>query len=99
MLLFSTPDLDLQISLFLLAASFIIALIVWAISRKWFLALIVFSMLGNLSFLVNIGSMMFDSYNIQWLGYFSLFIWPIINVALIIKYLKIRKNEKIQKSQ
>lgn len=96
MLLFSTPDLDLQISLFLLAASFIVALIVWAFSKKWLLALIVFSVLGNLSFLVNIGSFMFISYNIKWLQYLSLFIWPIINLALIIKYLKIRKNEKNQ---
>jgi hypothetical protein len=91
--MFSYPDLDLKISLTLLAISFIIGLMTWGFSRKWFLGLIVFSILGNLSFLGNIGSRMFVSYGIKWLGYYSLFLWPLINIFLIIKYRKI-KNEK-----
>lgn len=90
--MFSYPDIDLKISFALLIISFIIGLITWGISKKWFLALIIFSILGNLSFLGNIGSLMFISYNIKWLQYFSIFIWPFINVALIIIYRK-QKNE------
>lgn len=85
--MFTNPALDLKISLMLLAVSFIVALIIWAITKKRFLALVIFSILGNLSFLVNIGSFMFDSYNLKWLQVFSLLIWPLINIYLLIKYL------------
>jgi len=92
--MFSFPSVDLLISETLLAASFIIGLIIWAISKKWFLALIVFSILGNLSFLVNADSRMFHLYHIIWLKYFSLLIWPFINVALIIIYQKQKNGNK-----
>jgi len=90
--MFSYPDIDLKISVALLIISFIIGLITWGFSKKWMLGLVIFSILGNLSFLGNIGSLMFISYNIKWLQYFSIFIWPFINVALIIIYRK-QKNE------
>jgi len=90
--MFSYPDLDLKISLTLLAISFVIGLITWGFSKKWFLGLIVFSILGNLSFLGNIESRMFYVYQLRWLKYFSAFIWPFLNIFLIIKYKKI-KNE------
>jgi len=91
--MFSYPDLDLKISIALLIISFIIGLVTWGFSRKWFLGLIVFSILGNLSFLGNIESRMFYIYHLRWLKYFSLFAWPLVNIFLIIKYRKI-KNEK-----
>ena len=90
--MFSYPSMDLQISIALLVASFIIGIITWAISRKWFLGLIVFSILGNLSFLGNIESRMFNVFHIVWLKYFSLFIWPLINIFLIIRYRKQRRE-------
>lgn len=92
--MFSDPSFDLNVSLIFLGVSFLIALIVWAITKKRFLPLIVFSILGNLSFLVNVltRSEMFISYGITWLQYFSLLIWPILNIYLIIKYFS--KNEK-----
>ena len=90
--MFSYPSMDLQISFALLVTSFVIGIITWAISRKWFLGLIIFSVLGNLSFLINIGSRMYVSYGIKWFGYFSLFIWPFINIFLIIKYRKQRRE-------
>jgi hypothetical protein len=46
------------------------------------------SVLANLSFLVNIGSFMFLSYGLGWLQNFTLFVWPIINVFLVIRFLK-----------
>jgi hypothetical protein len=89
---FSDPAFDLKLSLNLLGLSFIIALIVWAVTKKKFLSLVIFSVLGNLSFLVNIGSRMFISYDLKWVGYFSLFIWPVINIYLVIKYWQKRKK-------
>ncbi|MEI7750046.1 MAG: hypothetical protein WCJ25_03505 [Candidatus Moraniibacteriota bacterium] len=84
MMWLSNPAFDLESSLFLLGVSFVISIIVLAVSRKWFRALLVFSILGNLSFLVNIGSMMFDFYSIRWLGIFSLYIWPFVNIYLLL---------------
>ncbi len=86
------PDLDLKISLVLLFISFIVGLITWGISKKWLLGLAVFSVLGNLSFLINIESRMFFVYNFSWLKYVTIFFWPIINIFLIIQY-RNRKNE------
>jgi hypothetical protein len=91
---FSDPKLDLQISLGLLIISAIISLLIFIFTKKKFLALIIFSVLGNLSFLINIGSFMFDSYHIKWLQFFSLLIWPVINIFLIIKYHSHKKSAK-----
>ncbi len=93
MLLFGDPSIDLKISIFLLAVSLVIALLVFAIAKRKFLALVVFSILGNLSFLLNIGSEMFVSYGIKWLGYFSLLVWPIINILLIIYYVRTKPKK------
>jgi len=90
---FSNPVLDMQITIFLLALSVVVAVVVFAVSRKIFKTLMWFSILANLSFLVNIGSFMYLSYNLIWLQYFSLLVWPVINIILIIKYFK-NKNEK-----
>ena len=91
--MFADPLFDLNLSLFFLGLSVVVALIILAITRKKLLALVVFSVLGNLSFLINIGSFMFDSYNIKWLQIFSLLIWPLLNMYLIIKYFKNKKQK------
>jgi hypothetical protein len=88
----SMPSLDLLISEILLLAAFIIGLFTWAFSRKWFLGLVIFSILGNISFLISVESRMFYIYNIVWLKYFSLFIWPIINIFLIVLYRRKKKQ-------
>lgn len=86
MLFFGDPGVDLWITAFLFGVSFIISLVVLALAKRKILALIIFSVLGNLSLLLNIGSEMFRVYHIKWLGYFSLLIWPILNIFLIIRY-------------
>jgi len=88
---FSNPVLDMQITIALAVISAIIALIVLAFSKNLFKTLVVFSVLANLSFLINIGSFMYLSYELIWLQYFSLLVWPIINIVLIIKYFKNKK--------
>ena len=94
MLFFGDPSIDIKISLFLVAVSLVVSLIVLIFAKRRLLSVVVFSILGNLAFLLNIGSEMFDSYDVMWLKYFSVFIWPIINIALIIYYASTSPKKK-----
>ena len=94
MLLFGDPSVDAWITIVLLGISFIVSLLVLALAKRKFLSIVVFSILGNLSFLLNIGSEMFRVYHIKWLGYFSLLIWPILNILLIVYYAKTSPKKK-----
>lgn len=91
--MFSNPEIALQIIIFLLAVSFVISSLVFLISKKLFLSLVVMSVLSNAVWLFDIftGSEIYYSYDIMFLFYFSLYIWPLINIFLVIKYLKKRK--------
>ena len=91
MLFFGSPSIDLKITIFLLAVAFIVSLIVLAAAKRKLLALVVFSVLANLAFLLNIGSRMFVVYHFLWFGYFSLFIWPLISIFLIYYYIRSKK--------
>jgi len=92
-MLFGGPAIDLKITLFLIVVSFIVSLIVFAVAKRKLLALITFSILGNLILLIGIftKSEMFDFFGIRWLGHFSFFIWPLINIYLVYHYLKSKK--------
>ena len=94
MLFFGDPSIDLWITIFLIGVSLIISLIVFALARRKILALIVFSVLVNVSIWLNIGSEMFASYDIMWLKYFSVFIWPILNILFIIYYIRTKPKKK-----
>jgi len=83
---FDDPSLDLEISLVLLGVSFIISVFIFIFKRNFKLALIWFSVLGNLSFLVNLGSRMYSFYRVEWFVYFVFIFWPLINFFLIIVY-------------
>jgi len=96
MMFFSDPQLDLKISLYLFAFSVLVGLIVFGKTKKRFLSLVVFSILGNFSFLINMWSRMFITYDLKWLQIFSLLIWPILNIVMLIKYFSSKKNEKKQ---
>jgi uncharacterized membrane protein len=89
-----SPSLDLKISLFLLGVSAFVSLIVLARKKKWIPALITFSVLANVSFLVNFGSRMFSVFNLELFAYFNFLAWPIINIFLIIYYIQ-RRNKKM----
>jgi len=85
-LFWGSASADLKATIFLLIISFFVALILYVTKRNIFFSALIFSVLTNLSFLLNSGSDMFDYYNIVWLLYFSFFIWPILNILLIIWY-------------
>lgn len=93
-LFWGSASADLKITMLLVVVSFFIALISYVSKRSIFFSLMILSILANFSFLLNVGSDMFDSYNIVWLLYFSVFIWPIINILLIIYYAKTSPKKK-----
>jgi hypothetical protein len=91
---FSDPMGDMQITIFLVMAGIIIALVVGLVKRSWPLFVIWASVFGNTSFLLNIGSRMFTFYHIEWMKFFSLVIWPIVNLSFIIWHFRLARNEK-----
>jgi len=93
MLFFGSSNIDLKITIFLLAVSFLISLVILLFSKKIYLAVLVFSILANISFLLNIGSEMFVAYHFLWFGYFSLLIWPLLNIFLIIHYARTKPKK------
>jgi len=93
MFLLGDPSIDLWITVFLVGVSFIISLVVFALAKRKILALIVFSILVNLSLLLNIGSEMFRVYHIKWLGYFSILIWPLLNIFFIAYYIRTKPKK------
>lgn len=87
------PD-DLSIMLWLFGISFLVSLFILIKLENRILALVTLSVLfGVISFLMSIsGSLIFRIYNIEWLQYFSLFIWPIVNIILITLYVRKKKQ-------
>ncbi len=87
------PD-DLSVMLWLLGIVFFISFFIWTKSKNRALSLVVFSSLSNIVlFLISIsGSLVFRIYNIEWLQYFSIFIWPIVNIIFITLYVR-KKNQ------
>jgi hypothetical protein len=90
---FGSPLFDLQITIFLLGASLIISFVVLVVTKKIFPAIMIFSVLGNIVFLLAsfTGSELFRFYSIEWLELFSVLVWPILNVFLIYKLIKSKK--------
>ncbi len=87
------PD-DLNIMIWLFGVSIIISLFIFIKLKNRALAILMLSILsGVILFLVSIsGSFIFRIYNIEWLQYFALFIWPIINIILIALYVRKKKQ-------
>lgn len=83
------PD-DLSIIIFFIGVSIAISLLVFQKTKNKMLFWVVFSCLSNgVLFLVSIsGSLIFRIYHIELLQYFSIFLWPVINIFIIILYFK-----------
>ena len=91
---FSDPILDMDITLALVFVSACLGIIIGLLKKNWKIAIAVFSTLSNLAFLINIGSRMFQTYHILWIFWVSVFIWPIINLFLIIWIVRSKKQNK-----
>lgn len=84
---FSSPEIDMQIMVYLIIAILAYSLIYAFFVKEKIKAVVVTSVLCNLVLLIFIfaGTELFNSYNIKWVAYFSFFVWPILNIYLIIK--------------
>lgn len=93
---FGSPSLDLKLTIFSLGIALIISFIVLIFAKRKIFSFVLFSILANVVFLLGIftKSDMFDFYNIVWLLYFSFFIWPVLNIILIIYYVKTKAKKK-----
>ncbi len=84
---------DFAVLCFLLVASLIVAIIIYIKTNSVGWGLISLSILSNVALFLNIGMSAFVIYNLLWLQYFILYVWPIINLSLIIYYfLKLRRT-------
>lgn len=84
---------DSMVVSYLIGAAFIVSLFFFVIKKKTSFSLIVLSVLINLIFLsaLFLKSSFFRAYELEWLQYFSLFIWPVINIILVIWYVRRKK--------
>lgn len=87
------PD-DLTIMLWLFGISAVFSLFILIKLKNKSFALLVLSIFSNIIFFLTAisGSLIFRIYNIEWLQYFALFIWPVVNIIFIIFY--VRKKNK-----
>jgi len=87
----TSPDLDLFLIIAALIVAVIISLAVGLVKKNFQVGAFCFSLLGNGIFLMNMGSDFYRFYNLEWLLYFSLYLWPVINIFWIVFYIKNRK--------
>jgi len=87
---------DLVILGVFIVAGIIISILIFLIKKNFVKAILFFSLLSNIAFVILVfaHSLIFTKYNIEWLKYFSMFIWPLINVVLVIIYRKQRDEKK-----
>jgi hypothetical protein len=86
--MFSNAQWDLYAMILLILLSLIVSGIVMIFAKRKSNALILFSILANASvfLLLLMGTPLFDFYGIKFLAAASFYIWPIINLYLIIKF-------------
>ena len=84
---------DISIMAWIAFIFFIISIGIYLKFKNAFLSGLFFSLMMNLVlFLESINnSLWFRMYNVGWLQYFSLFIWPVINIILVIWYVRRKK--------
>lgn len=87
-LFWGSSSMDLKITILLLLVSLVISLFILILAKRKLLALVMLSIMSNLVFLADVftHSEMFRAYGLIWLEIFSFFIWPILNILLIIYY-------------
>jgi hypothetical protein len=98
---FSSSSLNIQVIIFLLCVAFVISIVFFLMSKKILVAISAFSLMSNVVINGNVDYNFAKMFDVLWLFYFSLNIWPYINVFLfliiIFKYFKnknFKKNEK-----
>lgn len=83
-MLFGDYLLDIKVVLLLIIASFIFSVFVYKFTKKFIFSVFIFSVLSNIILFLDIGSVFYRVYNLQWFVEFTLNYWPYINIALFI---------------
>jgi hypothetical protein len=79
-----------------LIIALLLAVYIWKRKNNLLLGIVVFSLLGNLIFYTDSGSLFYAIYNLKWIVKFTLWCWPWINTALFILLIinLIKKNAR-----
>lgn len=80
----SSPSADIQVIVFLLIVSAIIAAASYMYSKKILVGIFVMSLLSNVILYLNSGSRAFDIYGLKGVVIFTIDYWPYINLAILI---------------
>jgi hypothetical protein len=86
------PD-DMLVIFWLFGIIAIATLLIFFKTRNKQLSLTIFSVFSNIVlFLASVsGSLIFRIYNIEWLQFLAIFVWPLINIILIVWYARKKK--------
>lgn len=85
---------DLVVLSWLFGILIFVVFFVFLRTKNAHLSLLIFSIFSNILILIPFlsRSLIFRIYHIEWLQYFSVFIWPILNIFLIIRYVRTKKR-------
>ncbi len=101
----SSPSGDLSLALLMMLVFLAVSLIVLFFTKRLFLFIFLISLFSNAVWFLNVmtNSRLFKLYNLEWLKFFSIYIWPYINlllfIALIINFIKNKKDENKNKKK
>lgn len=73
---------------------FLVSIFSYIRSKKLFRSALLFSVGVNIILLIDAlgNSLWFRIYNVEWLQYFAVFLWPLINIIFIIWYVRSKKQ-------
>jgi len=86
------PD-PISVYFFFLGASAVVSILVFIFTRNLKLSLLWLSVLANI-FSITDGRSVFRVYDILWLAYLVVFVWPILNIIFIILYVRRKKDKQ-----
>ena len=81
---FSDPALSLKLMLFCLAIALVLVLVLYWKTKNILLSLTVASLFGQFIVHDNVDYRFSVFFNVMWLFEFSLYIWPYINIGLVV---------------
>jgi len=84
------PLFDLQIVIALLFVALVVSVVSGLLKKNFCFAGRLFSILANVILIavIFVGSEVFDAYNIRWLMWTSITVWPLLNIFLVLKNCK-----------
>ena len=72
------------LNIFFLVLALLFSIYIWRKKEKLLEGIFIFSLLGNLIFYTDSGSLFYSVYHLKWIVKFTLWYWPWINLALFI---------------